>query len=47
MKEQYDSTISNGGSAYIAAFVGCTYYCMKIQLIYIYIYIIQCQKPST
>ena len=26
-KEQYDSTISNGGSAYIAAFVGCTYHC--------------------
>ena len=26
-KEQHDSTISNGGSAYIAAFVGCTYHC--------------------
>jgi hypothetical protein len=26
-KEQYDSTISNGGLAYIAAFVGCTYHC--------------------
>ena len=24
-KEQYDSTISNGGLAYLAAFVGCTY----------------------
>jgi len=26
-KEQHDTTISNGGSAYIAAFVGCTYHC--------------------
>ena len=26
-KEQHDSTISNDGSAYIAAFVGCTYHC--------------------
>ena len=26
-KEQHDSTILNGGSAYIAAFVGCTYHC--------------------
>jgi hypothetical protein len=26
-KEQHDSTISDGGSAYIAAFVGCTYHC--------------------
>ena len=26
-KEQHDSTISNGGSAYIASFVGCTYHC--------------------
>ena len=26
-KEQHDSTIATGGSAYIAAFVGCTYHC--------------------
>lgn len=26
-KEQHDSTISSGGMAYIAAFVGCTYHC--------------------
>ena len=26
-KEQHDTTISNGGSVYIAAFVGCTYHC--------------------
>ena len=26
-KEQHDTTISNGGSSYIAAFVGCTYHC--------------------
>ena len=26
-EEQHDTTISNGGSSYIAAFVGCTYHC--------------------
>jgi len=26
-KDQYDTMISDGQNAYIAAFVGCTYHC--------------------